>query len=170
MFQIRYYKRFDHQIISNTIEFVEIPKIKKKRASKTTTKRNSEMIKKRRSKMKKRESKMTKKRMRKINMRTSKIKKKKRMSKMKKTMPKNKEEENVENEKEEEENFENENEQKVENKEEEENVAKKIVYKMTQKRASRMKKKTMPKPLPIMIIGKEVILPVKIAPKHFHKK
>ena len=89
---------------------------------------------------------------------------------MKKTMPKNKEEENVENEKEEEENFENENEQKVENKEEEENVAKKIVYKMTQKRASRMKKKTMPKPLTIMIIGKEVILPVKIAQKHFHKK
>ena len=73
MFQIRYYKRFDHQIISNTIEFVEIPKIKKKRASKTTTKRNSEMIKKRRSKMKKRESKMTKKRKRKIKMRKSKI-------------------------------------------------------------------------------------------------
>ena len=34
---------------------------------------------------------------------------------------------------------------------------------MTQKRASRMKKKTMPKPLTIMIIGKEVILPAKIA-------
>ena len=34
---------------------------------------------------------------------------------------------------------------------------------MTKKRASRMKKKTMPKPLTIMNIGKEVILPVKMA-------